>query len=37
MTAVSTAGMTVSSKTDLRFPIPGQAGRGSQIIHFEHM
>lgn len=33
MTAVSTARMTVSSKTDLRFPIPGQAGHGSQIIH----
>ena len=32
MTAVSTAGMTVSSKTDLRFPIPGQAGHESRII-----
>lgn len=26
---VSTAGMTVSLKMDLRFPIPGQAGHGS--------
>lgn len=34
MTAVSTAGMTVSSKTDLWFPIPGQAGRGSWIIQY---
>ena len=32
MAAVSTAGMTVSSKTDLRFPIPGH---GSRIIHIE--
>ena len=34
MTAVSAAGMTVSSKTDLRFPIPGQAGHGSRIIQY---
>lgn len=30
---VSTAGMTVSLKMDLRFPIPGQAGHGSWIIY----
>ena len=36
MTAVSAAGMTVSSKTDLRFPIPGQAGHGSRIIQSDY-
>lgn len=30
---VSTTGMVVSLKTDLRFPIPGQQGHGSRIIH----
>ena len=25
--------MAVSLKTDLRFPIPGQQGRGDRIIH----
>ena len=32
---VSTAGMTVSLKTDLRFSIPGQEGHGSRIIHLK--
>ena len=26
--------MVVSLKTDLRFPIPGQQGHGSRIIHY---
>ena len=33
MIAVSTAGMTVSSKTDLRFPTFGQQAHDAQIIH----
>ena len=32
MIKVSTTGMVVSLKTDLRFPIPGQQGHGSRII-----
>ena len=32
---VSTTGMVVSLKTDLRFPESGQQGHGAQIIHFE--
>ena len=31
---VSTTGMVVSLKTDLRFPESGQQGHGAQIIHF---
>ena len=34
MIKVSTTGMVVSLKTDLRFPIPGQQGHGGRIIHF---
>ena len=30
---VSTTGMVVSLKTDLRFPESGQQGHGAQIIH----
>lgn len=33
MIKVSTTGMVVSLKTDLRFPIPGQWGHGGRIIH----
>ena len=33
MIKVSTTRMVVSLKTDLRFPIPGQQGHGSRIIH----
>ena len=33
MIKVSTTGMVVSSKTDLRFPITGQWEHGAQIIH----
>ena len=32
MTKVSTTGMVVSLKMDLRFPIPGQQGHGGRII-----
>ena len=32
MIKVSTTGMVVSLKTDLRFPIPGQRGHGGRII-----
>ena len=32
MIKVSTTGMVVSLKTDLRFPIPGQQGHGGRII-----
>ena len=35
MIKVSTTGMVVSLKTDLRFPIPRQQGHGGRIIHFE--
>ena len=31
---VSTTGMVVSLKTDLRFPESGQQGHGARIIHF---
>lgn len=34
---VSTTGMVVSLKTDLRFPESGQQGHGAQIIHFERI
>jgi hypothetical protein len=34
MIKVSTTGMAVSLKTDLRFPESGQHGHGSRIIHF---
>jgi len=34
MIKVSTTGIVVPLKTDLRFPIPGQWGHGSRIIHF---
>ena len=37
MIKVSTTGMAVSLKTDLRFPISGQWGHGDRIIHFEHL
>jgi len=33
MVKVSTTGMAVSLKTDLRFPISGQQGLGARIIH----
>lgn len=33
MIKVSTTGMAVSLKTDLRFPESGQHGHGSRIIH----
>ena len=33
MIKVSTTGMVVPLKTDLRFPIPGQQGHGGRIIH----
>ena len=33
MIKVSTTGITVSSKTDLRFPFSGQQGQESRIIH----
>ena len=33
MIKVSTTGMAVSLKTDLRFPISGQWGHGDRIIH----
>ena len=33
MIKVSTTGMMVSSKMDLRFPITGQWGHGARIIH----
>lgn len=32
MIKVSTTGMVVPLKTDLRFPIPGQRGHGDRII-----
>ena len=32
MIKVSTSGIVVSLKTDLRFPIPGQQGHGHRII-----
>jgi hypothetical protein len=32
MLAVSTTGIAVSLKTELRFPTPGQQGHGSRII-----
>jgi hypothetical protein len=35
MIKVSTTGMAVSLKTDLRFPESGQHGHGSRIIHLE--
>jgi len=35
MIKVSTTGMAVSLKTDLRFPISGQWGHGDRIIHFK--
>ena len=35
MIKVSTTGMAVSLKTDLRFPISGQWGHGDRIIHEE--
>ena len=34
MIKVSTTGMAVSLKTDLRFPISGQWGHGDRIIQF---
>ena len=34
MIKVSTTGMAVSLKTDLRFPESGQHGHGSRIIHY---
>ena len=34
MIKVSTTGMAVSLKMDLRFPIPGQQGHGGRIIQF---
>ena len=34
MIKVSTTGMAVSLKTDLRFPISGQWGHGDRIIHY---
>jgi len=34
MIKVSTTGMAVSLKTDLRFPESGQHGHGSRIIQF---
>lgn len=34
MTKVSTTGVVVSLKMDLRFPIPGQQGHGGRIIQF---
>ena len=34
MIKVSTTGMAVSLKTDLRFPIPGQQGHGGRIIQY---
>lgn len=34
MLMVSISGMTVSLKTDLRFPITGQQGHGSRNIHY---
>ena len=36
MIKVSTTGMVVSLKTDLRFPIPGQQGHGGRIIQCTH-
>ena len=30
---VSTTGIAVSSKTELRFPVTGPGGHGRQIIH----
>ena len=33
MITVSSTGMVVSLKMDLRFPIPGQQGHGGRIIH----
>ena len=33
MIKVSSTGMVVSLKMDLRFPIPGQQGHGGRIIH----
>ena len=35
MIKVSTTGMAVSLKTDLRFPISGQWGHGDRIIQLE--
>ena len=37
MIKVSTTGMAVSLKTDLRFPISGQWGHGDRIIHLAHL
>ena len=34
MTKVSTTGIVVSLKTDLRFPVTGQQGHGRRIIHY---
>ena len=34
MIKVSTTGMAVSLKTDLRFPISGQWGHGDRIIQY---
>jgi len=36
MIKVSTTGMAVSLKTDLRFPISGQWGHGDRIIQQIH-
>ena len=37
MIKVSTTGMAVSLKTDLRFPISGQWGHGDRIIHYRRL
>ena len=37
MIKVSTTGMEVSLKTDLRFPIPGQQGHRDRIIHLDQL
>ena len=34
MIKVSTTGMVVSQKTDLRFPVTGQQGHGHRIIQY---
>ena len=36
MIKVSTTGMAVSLKTDLRFPVTGQQGHGGRIIHLQN-
>ena len=36
MIKVSTTGMAVSLKTDLRFPISGQWGHGDRIIQLDN-